>query len=95
MIPLSRLAGRSYVAGCKRILDDLEEIERAADGEYSCKIAPTQIRRANGQTIIAHRLHELGECLLSVGVRGSHPSCGRPPSNLKRGGPAKRGSIEA
>ena len=28
-------AGRSYVAGCKRILDDLEEIERAAAGEYA------------------------------------------------------------
>src|SRR5262245_20942963 len=27
-------AGRSYVAGCKRILEDLEEIERAAAGEY-------------------------------------------------------------
>jgi DNA-binding transcriptional LysR family regulator len=28
-------AGRSYVAGCKRILEDLEEIERAAAGEYA------------------------------------------------------------
>jgi DNA-binding transcriptional LysR family regulator len=27
-------AGRSYVARCKRILEDLEEIERAAAGEY-------------------------------------------------------------
>src|SRR5262245_56527844 len=27
-------AGRSYVAGCKRILEDLEQIERAAAGEY-------------------------------------------------------------
>jgi DNA-binding transcriptional LysR family regulator len=27
-------AGRSYVAGCKRILEDLEEIERATAGEY-------------------------------------------------------------
>jgi len=27
-------AGRSYVAGCKRILEDLEEIEQAAAGEY-------------------------------------------------------------
>jgi DNA-binding transcriptional LysR family regulator len=28
-------AGRSYVTGCKRILEDLEEIERAAAGEYA------------------------------------------------------------
>lgn len=28
-------AGRSYVAACKRILDNLEEAERAASGEYS------------------------------------------------------------
>ena len=28
-------AGRSYVAGCKRILEDIEEIERAAAGEYT------------------------------------------------------------
>ena len=28
-------AGRSYVAGCKRILEDLEGIERAAAGEYA------------------------------------------------------------
>ena len=28
-------AGRSYVADCKRILDDVEEAERAASGEYS------------------------------------------------------------
>ena len=28
-------AGRSYVAGCKRVLEDLEEIERAAAGEYA------------------------------------------------------------
>ena len=28
-------AGRTYVAGCKRILEDLEEIERAAAGEYA------------------------------------------------------------
>src|SRR5262249_44927198 len=28
-------AGRSYVAGCKRILEDLEEIERATAGEYA------------------------------------------------------------
>ena len=28
-------ADRSYVAGCKRILEDLEEIERAAAGEYA------------------------------------------------------------
>jgi DNA-binding transcriptional LysR family regulator len=28
-------AGHSYVAGCKRILEDLEEIERAAAGEYA------------------------------------------------------------
>jgi DNA-binding transcriptional LysR family regulator len=27
-------AGRSYVVGCKRILEDLEEIEQAAAGEY-------------------------------------------------------------
>lgn len=28
-------AGRSYVAACKRILDDLKEAERAASGEYT------------------------------------------------------------
>ena len=28
-------AGRSYVASCKRILEELEEAERAASGEYS------------------------------------------------------------
>jgi DNA-binding transcriptional LysR family regulator len=28
-------AGRSYVASCKRILEDIEEAERAASGEYS------------------------------------------------------------
>src|SRR5262245_32360774 len=28
-------AGRSYVAACKRILDDIDEAERAASGEYS------------------------------------------------------------
>ena len=28
-------AGRGYVAACKRILDDVEEAERAAAGEYS------------------------------------------------------------
>jgi DNA-binding transcriptional LysR family regulator len=28
-------AGQSYVAACKRILDDVEEAERAASGEYS------------------------------------------------------------
>ena len=28
-------AGRSYVAGCKRILEDIEEVERAAAGEYT------------------------------------------------------------
>ncbi len=28
-------AGRSYVAACKRILDDVKEAERAAAGEYS------------------------------------------------------------
>lgn len=28
-------AGRSYVAACKRILDDIREAERAAAGEYS------------------------------------------------------------
>ena len=28
-------AGRSYVADCKRILEDVEEAERAASGEYS------------------------------------------------------------
>src|SRR5215471_19746129 len=28
-------AGQSYVAACKRILDDIEEAERAASGEYS------------------------------------------------------------
>ena len=28
-------SGRSYVAACKRILNDLEEAERAASGEYS------------------------------------------------------------
>ena len=28
-------AGRSYVAACKRILEDLSEVERAATGEYS------------------------------------------------------------
>ena len=28
-------AGRSYIAGCKRILEDIEEIERAAAGEYT------------------------------------------------------------
>jgi DNA-binding transcriptional LysR family regulator len=28
-------AGRSYVTGCKRILEDLDEIERAAAGEYA------------------------------------------------------------
>jgi DNA-binding transcriptional LysR family regulator len=28
-------AGHSYVAGCKRILEDIEEIERAAAGEYA------------------------------------------------------------
>jgi len=28
-------AGRAYVAACKRILDDVEEAERAAAGEYS------------------------------------------------------------
>src|SRR4249920_2180090 len=27
-------AGRSYVVGCKRILEDIEEIEQAASGEY-------------------------------------------------------------
>src|SRR5262245_66643433 len=27
-------AGRSYVAACKRILDDIGEAERAASGEY-------------------------------------------------------------
>src|SRR5262249_58378725 len=28
-------AGQSYVAACRRILDDVEEAERAASGEYS------------------------------------------------------------
>lgn len=28
-------AGRSYVAACKRILDEVQEVERAASGEYS------------------------------------------------------------
>lgn len=28
-------AGRSYVAACKRILEDVEEAERSASGEYS------------------------------------------------------------
>ncbi len=28
-------AGRSYVAACKRLLEDIEEAERAASGEYS------------------------------------------------------------
>src|SRR5262249_15033568 len=28
-------AGRSYVAACKRILEDIDEAERAAAGEYS------------------------------------------------------------
>jgi DNA-binding transcriptional LysR family regulator len=28
-------AGRSYIAGCKRILEDLDELERAAAGEYA------------------------------------------------------------
>src|SRR4029079_16288780 len=28
-------AGRAYVAACKSILDDVEEAERAAPGEYS------------------------------------------------------------
>lgn len=28
-------AGRSYVAACRRILDDVGEAERAASGEYS------------------------------------------------------------
>src|SRR5262245_48013719 len=28
-------AGRSYVASCKRILDDIGEAERVASGEYS------------------------------------------------------------
>src|SRR6266446_4680045 len=28
-------AGRSYVVACKRILEDVEEAERAASGEYS------------------------------------------------------------
>src|SRR5512134_3508173 len=27
-------AGRSYVAACRRILDDISEVERAAAGEY-------------------------------------------------------------
>ena len=28
-------AGESYVAGCRRILDDIAETERAATGEYA------------------------------------------------------------
>src|SRR5215470_19040763 len=28
-------AGRSYVAACKRILEEIDEAERAASGEYS------------------------------------------------------------
>ena len=32
-------AGRSYVAACKRILEDIDEAERAAAGEYSVREA--------------------------------------------------------
>jgi DNA-binding transcriptional LysR family regulator len=48
-------AGRSYVAGCKRILEDLEEIERAAAGEYAAPRGDLTITAP----IVFGRLHVL------------------------------------
>ena len=48
-------AGRSYVAACKRILDDVREAERAAAGEYSAPRGELTITAP----IVFGRLHVL------------------------------------
>ncbi len=48
-------AGRSYVAACKRILEDLGEAERAASGEYSAPRGDLMITAP----IVFGRLHVL------------------------------------
>jgi DNA-binding transcriptional LysR family regulator len=48
-------AGRSYVAACKRILEDLDEAERAASGEYSAPRGDLTITAP----IVFGRLHVL------------------------------------
>jgi len=48
-------AGRSYVAACKRILEDLGEAERAASGEYTAPTGDLQITAP----IVFGRLHVL------------------------------------
>ena len=48
-------AGRSYVAACKRILEDIEEAERAAAGEYSAPRGDLTITAP----IVFGRLHVL------------------------------------
>jgi DNA-binding transcriptional LysR family regulator len=48
-------AGRSYVAACKRILEDIEDAERAAAGEYTAPRGELIITAP----IVFGRLHEL------------------------------------
>ncbi len=48
-------AGRSYVVACKRILEDVEEAERAASGEYSAPKGDLTITAP----IVFGRLHVL------------------------------------
>jgi DNA-binding transcriptional LysR family regulator len=48
-------AGRSYVAACKRILEDVEEAERSASGEYSAPKGDLTITAP----IVFGRLHVL------------------------------------
>ena len=48
-------AGRSYVAACKRILDDVGEAERAAAGEYSAPRGDLMVTAP----IVFGRLHVL------------------------------------
>src|SRR5580700_10254053 len=48
-------AGRSYVAACKRILEDVREAERAASGEYSAPRGDLMITAP----IVFGRLHVL------------------------------------
>lgn len=60
-------AGRSYVAACKRILDDVGEAERAASGEYSAPrgdltiTAPVVFGRLNVLPVVSEFLRAFPE----------------------------------
>jgi DNA-binding transcriptional LysR family regulator len=60
-------AGRSYIAACKRILDDIREAERAAAGEYSAPRGELIITAP----IVFGRLHVLaGRARVPQGLSG-------------------------